>query len=104
MVLCAGQCVDITTDPANCGFCGHYGCPIEAKGDPVAPLRNALRTGRCEIRPESIVERVLRELPTGQPQSAPPITFTVSSAGDYKIEIKQLYGKQKGDAVLRVVE
>ncbi len=43
----------------NCGFCGFYGCPIEAKGDPVAPLRNALRTGRCEIRPESIVERIL---------------------------------------------
>ncbi len=43
----------------NCGFCGHYGCPIDAKGDPVAPLRHALRTGRCEIRPESIVERVL---------------------------------------------
>jgi gluconate 2-dehydrogenase alpha chain len=43
----------------NCGFCGHYGCPIEAKGDPVAPLRNALRTGRCEIRPEAFVERVL---------------------------------------------
>ena len=34
----------------NCGFCAHYGCPIEAKGDPIAPLRNALRTGRCEIR------------------------------------------------------
>ena len=43
----------------NCGFCGHYGCPIDAKGDPVAPLRNALRTGRCEIRPDAIVERVL---------------------------------------------
>jgi gluconate 2-dehydrogenase alpha chain len=43
----------------NCGFCGHYGCPIEAKGDPVAPLRHALQTGRCEIRPESFVERVL---------------------------------------------
>ncbi len=43
----------------NCGFCGHYGCPIDAKGDPVAPLRNALRTGRCEIRPESFVERVV---------------------------------------------
>ena len=42
----------------NCGFCAHYGCPIEAKGDPVAPLRNALRTGRCEIRPESVVERI----------------------------------------------
>jgi gluconate 2-dehydrogenase alpha chain len=43
----------------NCGFCGHYGCPIDAKGDPVAPLRNALRTGRCEIRPDSIVERIV---------------------------------------------
>jgi gluconate 2-dehydrogenase alpha chain len=43
----------------NCGFCGHYGCPIDAKGDPVAPLRNALRSGRCEIRPDAIVERVL---------------------------------------------
>jgi len=35
----------------NCGFCAYFGCPIEAKGDPVAPLRHALRTGRCEIRP-----------------------------------------------------
>ncbi len=43
----------------NCGFCAFYGCPIEAKGDPVAPLRNALRTGRCEIRVDSYVERVL---------------------------------------------
>ena len=35
------------------GSAAFYGCPIDAKGDPVAPLRNALRTGRCEIRPES---------------------------------------------------
>ena len=53
---------------------------------------------------KTIVERVLRELPTGQPQSAAPITFTVSSPGEYKVEIKQLYGKQKGDAILRVVD
>lgn len=39
----------------NCGFCSMYGCPIEAKGDPVALLRRALRTGRCELRPESYV-------------------------------------------------
>jgi len=39
----------------NCGFCGGYGCPIEAKGDPVALLRRALRTGRCQIRAESYV-------------------------------------------------
>jgi choline dehydrogenase-like flavoprotein len=43
----------------NCGFCAYYGCPIEAKGDPIAPLRNALRTRRCEIRVDSYVERVL---------------------------------------------
>ncbi|HEX5096699.1 MAG TPA: GMC family oxidoreductase [Acidimicrobiia bacterium] len=43
----------------NCGFCGYYGCPIEAKGDPVAPLRHALETGRCDIRPESYVERIV---------------------------------------------
>jgi hypothetical protein len=49
-----------------------------------------------------ILERVLRELPTGKPQSAPPITFTASAPGDYKIEIWQLYGKQRGDAVLHV--
>lgn len=49
----------------NCGFCGFYGCPIDAKGDPVAPLRAALRTGRCEIRPEAYVTDVLRD-PSGR--------------------------------------
>lgn len=43
----------------NCGFCGMYGCAIDAKGDPVALLRRALRTGRCEIRPESYVTDVV---------------------------------------------
>ena len=43
----------------NCGFCGYFGCPIDAKGDPVAPLRHALRTGNCEIREESVVTDVL---------------------------------------------
>jgi choline dehydrogenase-like flavoprotein len=43
----------------NCGFCGYFGCPIDAKGDPVAPLRHSLRTGRCDIRPESYVIDVL---------------------------------------------
>lgn len=51
-----------------------------------------------------IVERVIRDLPTGQPQSAPPVTFTASAAGEYRVEIKQLYGKQKGDAILRIVD
>jgi gluconate 2-dehydrogenase alpha chain len=42
----------------NCGHCGEYGCPIDAKGDPVGPLRRALRTGRCEIRPDAHVRRI----------------------------------------------
>jgi gluconate 2-dehydrogenase alpha chain len=42
----------------NCGFCGRYGCPIDAKGDPVAQLRAALRTGRCDLRAESYVFRI----------------------------------------------
>jgi hypothetical protein len=51
-----------------------------------------------------IVERILRELPTGKPQSAPPVEFTASAPGAYKIEIKQLYGKQAGRATLNIIE
>ncbi len=43
----------------NCGFCAFFGCPIHAKGDPVALLRRALLTGRAELRPESFVSRIL---------------------------------------------
>jgi len=42
----------------NCGFCA-FGCPIHAKGDPVASLRRALLTGRAELRPEAYVTEVL---------------------------------------------
>jgi choline dehydrogenase-like flavoprotein len=42
----------------NCGFCAFYGCPIHAKGDPVAPLQRALLTGRAELRPETFVSRI----------------------------------------------
>jgi choline dehydrogenase-like flavoprotein len=42
----------------NCGFCGHYGCPIEAKGDPLSQLKRALRTGCLEIRPESYATEI----------------------------------------------
>ena len=43
----------------NCGFCAYFGCPIHAKGDPVAPLRRALLTGRAELRPQSHVSSIL---------------------------------------------
>jgi gluconate 2-dehydrogenase alpha chain len=47
-----GACVD-------CGFCGGYGCPVAAKGDPLAALTRALRSGRCEVRPESYATEVV---------------------------------------------
>ena len=43
----------------NCGFCAYFGCPIHAKGDPVAVLRRALLTGRAELRPDAFVSKVL---------------------------------------------
>jgi len=55
-------------------------------GEPVHDLSCPRRAIRLESAGKTIVERVLRELPTGQPQSAPPITFTVSSPGEYKVE------------------
>jgi choline dehydrogenase-like flavoprotein len=45
----------------NCGFCGYFGCPIHAKGDPVASLRRALMTGKAELRPQSMVSKILME-------------------------------------------
>jgi choline dehydrogenase-like flavoprotein len=43
----------------NCGFCAFFGCPIHAKGDPVAMLRRALRTGNAELRADAFVSRIL---------------------------------------------
>ncbi|MFZ4518229.1 MAG: GMC family oxidoreductase [Microthrixaceae bacterium] len=37
----------------DCGFCGGYGCPVQAKSDPVSALQRALRSGNCDLRPES---------------------------------------------------
>ena len=49
-----------------------------------------------------ILDRVIRELPTGRPQSAPPVTFPVAAGGAYRIEINQLYGGCGGEATLDV--
>jgi hypothetical protein len=49
-----------------------------------------------------LVERVLREVPTGKPQSAPPVNFVAAVEGEYRVDIWQLYGKSRGQAVLTV--
>ncbi|MEM1029483.1 MAG: hypothetical protein AAF928_18595 [Myxococcota bacterium] len=48
-----------------------------------------------------ILERVIRELPTGEPQSPPPITFTVQ-AGRYEVDVVQLRGTASGKAHIDV--
>ncbi len=45
----------------NCGFCAFFGCPIHAKGDPLAMLERALRTGRAELLSETFVSRIIFE-------------------------------------------
>ena len=45
----------------NCGFCAFFGCPIHAKGDPIAMLLRAMASGRAELLAETFVSRVVVE-------------------------------------------
>jgi hypothetical protein len=49
-----------------------------------------------------ILDRVIRDLPTGRPQSPPAVTFSIAQPGVYKISIRELYGKMEGLATLTV--
>ncbi|HEY4122545.1 MAG TPA: GMC family oxidoreductase [Byssovorax sp.] len=44
----------------DCGYCSGYACPSNAKGSPpVTTLRRALLTGKCQLRPETRVAKLL---------------------------------------------
>ncbi|GIW43324.1 MAG: gluconate dehydrogenase [Candidatus Binatia bacterium] len=49
--------------PCNdCGFCSGYGCPNNSKGSPaVTTLREALLTGRCQLRYNAHVTRLVHD-------------------------------------------
>lgn len=49
--------------PCNdCGFCSGYGCPNNSKGSPaVTALRDALLSGRCQVRYNCHVTRLLHD-------------------------------------------
>lgn len=49
-----------------------------------------------------ILDRVIRELPTGSPQSGAPVTFLVPMPGTYQVHVKELYGQVEGTAELTV--
>ncbi|MFO0760663.1 MAG: hypothetical protein U0359_29565 [Byssovorax sp.] len=48
-----------------------------------------------------LLDQTVRDLPTREPQSPPPISFVLSTTGSYKIEIKEAGGRQSGVATLR---
>jgi choline dehydrogenase-like flavoprotein len=43
----------------NCGFCSGYGCPVVARPAALIPLRQALRTGRVQLVPQTMVTKVM---------------------------------------------
>jgi choline dehydrogenase-like flavoprotein len=43
----------------NCGFCSRFGCPVVARPSALIPLRQALRTGRVQLIPATMVTKVL---------------------------------------------
>lgn len=49
-----------------------------------------------------IVERVLRDDVCGRSRGGQALGFRPEVAGDYRIEIKQVYGALRGQAILRV--
>jgi hypothetical protein len=50
----------------------------------------------------TIVDSIVRDLPTGLPQSPPPIEFVVSAKGVYRVEIREMRGRKYGEAKIRV--
>ena len=63
----------------NCGFCAYFGCPIHAKGDPVASLRRALMTreGRAAARIDGLEDPWWRTArPPAWSGSTPPVSAT----------------------------
>jgi hypothetical protein len=85
-------------DPAKAGE--ELKLTFRAEDDAEPPFVLKIRSPSGKV----IVERVIRDLPTGKPQSAPAVTFTASAGGEYKIEIKQIKGSTAGEAVLHVTE
>ena len=50
----------------------------------------------------TILDTIVRDLPTSTPQSPSPIEFVVSTRGIYRIEIREMKGRQRGEGRLTV--
>jgi hypothetical protein len=93
--VCTGE-IDIYCQARSVKAGDEVSLVFRADGDP--PFTIKIRSPEGKV----IVERVLRDLPTGKPQGGQPITFKAVTAGEYKIEIAELYGKDRGEGTLQV--
>jgi hypothetical protein len=50
----------------------------------------------------NILDTIVRELPTATPQSPPAIQFVVSTKGVYRVEIREVRGRKRGEASVRI--
>jgi len=50
----------------------------------------------------TIVDTIIRALPTGEPQSGPPFEFSPSVSGIYKIDIREMRGRAFGVGKLKI--
>ena len=82
----------------NCSVGDRVSLVFHAIDDPEPPIEVIVQSPAGQ----KILARVLQELPTGLPQSAPPVEFVPASKGVYQIEVKELRGKQRGSATLRI--
>lgn len=49
-----------------------------------------------------VLEKLVRDPPTGAPQTPPPFEFIVSARGIYRVEVRALQGRARGEATIRV--
>lgn len=49
-----------------------------------------------------IVDTIVRDLPTGEPQSAPPFEFLPTATGIYRIRIGEMRGRAYGEGKLKI--
>lgn len=70
------------------------GLVFSPRDEPTPPYALTIRAPSGKL----IVDRVIRELPTGEPQSGPPVEFVASTRGEYQLNIRELRGAQKGEA------
>ena len=49
-----------------------------------------------------VLDLTVRDPPTGAPYSPAPIEFVVSSRGTYRVEIRAVSGRQRGQATIKV--